>query len=299
MTEQKHSACPFCGGEVDPTGWLRGDGVRGPECDGCGATAPSMEVWEQRAGLAQPFPAPELERPEVVAQVAFVLRNIGAMDAEDIDDDNVDLRFEDAEGRDTGCDVSIVEYAEKAADLLEQYERIVGALRADRELWAERWSKAISAGARTEEQRDAAQARVAELEKQEPDHAAFLDWAEKVLSDEQERLSGEDYLMDSNDCIAALREAAAPVAQAGQVPELDQLYSMLGADDQVDAAKKIAELVGCRLSRSALTDAQMRRLYENSTEAENERLGFTAFARLMRRAEAVHQIAAAPAQGGE
>ncbi|MEW4396378.1 hypothetical protein ABZR34_28195 [Pseudomonas paraeruginosa] len=47
-------------------------------------------------------------------------------------------------------------------------------------------------------------------------------------------------------------------------------------------------------SRSALTEAQMRRIYENSTEAENERLGFAAFARLMRRAEAVHQIAAAP-----
>ncbi|HHM4936116.1 TPA: hypothetical protein ACRN3P_002859 [Pseudomonas aeruginosa] len=72
----------------------------------------------------------EEERPEV-AEVAFVLRNIGAMDAEDIDGDNVDLRFEDAEGRDTGCDVSIVEYAEKAADLFEQHERIVGALRAE------------------------------------------------------------------------------------------------------------------------------------------------------------------------
>ncbi|WP_343577986.1 hypothetical protein [Pseudomonas sp.] len=45
---------------------------------------------------------------------------------------------------------------------------------------------------------------------QVPDHAEFLDWAEKVLNEEQERLSGEDYLMDSNDCIAALREAAAP-----------------------------------------------------------------------------------------
>ncbi|HDQ4498199.1 TPA: hypothetical protein P9F33_006390, partial [Pseudomonas aeruginosa] len=64
----------------------------------------------------------EEERPEV-AEVAFVLRNIGAMDAEDIDGDNVDLRFEDAEGRDTGCDVSIVEYAEKAADLFEQHDR--------------------------------------------------------------------------------------------------------------------------------------------------------------------------------
>ncbi|EPV0367736.1 hypothetical protein ACV08U_006406, partial [Pseudomonas aeruginosa] len=108
--------------------------------------------WMARAALAQPSPAQtqpspaptlraaidvandrfevpvakwgtdlvgEEERPEV-AEVAFVLRNIGAMDAEDIDGDNVDLRFEDAEGRDTGCDVSIVEYAEKAADLFEQ-----------------------------------------------------------------------------------------------------------------------------------------------------------------------------------
>lgn len=41
-------------------------------------------------------------------------------------------------------------------------------------------------------------------------HAEFLDWAEKVLNDEQTRLSAEDYLMDSDDCIHALREAAAP-----------------------------------------------------------------------------------------
>ncbi|HCT8042327.1 hypothetical protein R4J70_18635 [Pseudomonas aeruginosa] len=119
-------------------------------------------AWQARAALAQPSPAQtqpspaptlraaidvandrfevpvakwgtdlvgEEERPEV-AEVAFVLRNIGAMDAEDIDGDNVDLRFEDAEGRDTGCDVSIVEYAEKAADLFEQHDRIVGDLRA-------------------------------------------------------------------------------------------------------------------------------------------------------------------------
>lgn len=44
--------CPFCGGEVDPTGWLRGDGTRGPECNDCGATARSMEAWQARAALA-------------------------------------------------------------------------------------------------------------------------------------------------------------------------------------------------------------------------------------------------------
>lgn len=133
----------------------------------------------------------EEERPEV-AEVAFVLRNIGAMDAEDIDGDNVDLRFEDAEGRDTGCDVSIVEYAEKAADLFEQHDRIVGELRAviaqlrqhkndymdsgqetyralqneirEREAEIARLDGLVSV--RTAE-RDAALARVAELEKQE------------------------------------------------------------------------------------------------------------------------------------
>ncbi|ERV83049.1 hypothetical protein Q058_02142 [Pseudomonas aeruginosa BL04] len=91
--------------------------------DGCS----SLEEFAPH--LSAQAQAKQAERPEV-AEVAFVLRNIGAMDAEDIDGDNVDLRFEDAEGRDTGCDVSIVEYAEKAADLFEQHDRIVGELRA-------------------------------------------------------------------------------------------------------------------------------------------------------------------------
>lgn len=141
----------------------RADGVK-MRCGGPGLCSEcAADAYRARAALAQPSPAQtqpspaptlraaidvandrfevpvakwgtdlvgEEERPEV-AEVAFVLRNIGAMDAEDIDGDNVDLRFEDAEGRDTGCDVSIVEYAEKAADLFEQHDRIVGALRAE------------------------------------------------------------------------------------------------------------------------------------------------------------------------
>lgn len=58
--EKLNEACPFCGGAVDPEGWLRGDGVRGPECDDCGATAISMEVWRQRVPTA-PTAAEELE----------------------------------------------------------------------------------------------------------------------------------------------------------------------------------------------------------------------------------------------
>ncbi|EPU0247569.1 hypothetical protein ACVT5C_005932 [Pseudomonas aeruginosa] len=69
-------------------------------------------------------------------------------------------------------------------------------------------------------------------------------------------------------------------------------------DEYAEEFKLLAAAPVCRLSRSALTEAQMRRLYENSTETENERLGFEAFARLIRRAEAVHQIAAAPGKEG-
>ncbi|MGP5741979.1 hypothetical protein [Pseudomonas aeruginosa] len=50
--------CPFCGGEVDPTGWLRGDGTRGPECNDCGATARSMEAWQTRTAMTQPEGSP-------------------------------------------------------------------------------------------------------------------------------------------------------------------------------------------------------------------------------------------------
>jgi len=54
--------CPFCGGRCDRKGWARSDGSRGPECEGCGATAVDVYSWnfrvepveeseEQRAGL--------------------------------------------------------------------------------------------------------------------------------------------------------------------------------------------------------------------------------------------------------
>ncbi|MBH4018265.1 hypothetical protein I5Q67_13985 [Pseudomonas aeruginosa] len=137
--------------------------------------APHAEAFNEAPDEALRPEQAEAERPEA-AEVAFVLRNIGAMDAEDIDGDNVDLRFEDAEGRDTGCDVSIVEYAEKAADLFEQHDRIVGALRAERDgaiklLGQSVWQKIQL----LTQERDAALARVAELEtklaeleKQEP-----------------------------------------------------------------------------------------------------------------------------------
>lgn len=83
------------------------------------------------------------------------------------------------------------------------------------------------------------------------------------------------------------RALAMAVADAGQCKA-----------PEISLAELLAAAPVCRLSRSALTDAQMRRLYDSSTETENERLGFAAFARLIRRAEAVHQITAAPGKEG-
>ncbi|WP_192450244.1 hypothetical protein [Pseudomonas aeruginosa] len=196
----------------DPVKWICADVIEYKSARVCVAKDTGLVYSSPYIGLKIRNVMPEqaeAERPEV-AEVAFVLRNIGAMDAEDIDGDNVDLRFEDAEGRDTGCDVSIVEYAEKAADLFEQHDRIVGALRAeitqlrqhkndymdagqetyralqneirDREAEIARLDGLVSG--RTAE-RDAALARVAELERQEPValanrglHAFWVKWTE-------------------------------------------------------------------------------------------------------------------------
>lgn len=174
--------------------------------------------WQARAALAQPSPAQtqpspaptlraaidvandrfevpvakwgtdlvgEEERPEV-AEVAFVLRNIGAMDAEDIDGDNVDLRFEDAEGRDTGCDVSIVEYAEKAADLFEQHDRIVGELRADRDSWAEQAEQRLADWDEMRKERDAALVEVERLSESKGDPVGSFEKCMKVMYERDE-----------------------------------------------------------------------------------------------------------------
>ncbi|HBO2681537.1 TPA: hypothetical protein L4I40_002144 [Pseudomonas aeruginosa] len=203
------------------------------ECDACPTSGGCVEKCMKAP--TQPSPAQaEAERPEV-AEVAFVLRNIGAMDAEDIDGDNVDLRFEDAEGRDTGCDVSIVEYAEKAADLFEQHDRIVGALRAENaklsealdECDGDRWKlrserdaanarlhEVATACATAEQERDAALARVAELERQEP-----VATVAKVPGEDWNSL---DFHRDLQDMQPGTKLYAAPVAQAQQLHDLDK-----------------------------------------------------------------------------
>lgn len=225
MTEQKHSACPFCGGEVDPTGWLRGEGVRGPECDGCGATAPSMEVWEQRAALAQPSPAPDhfthadKKLEALLNATALVIESPGhdaahywaecmreydeahspAPELEPLIPDNIP-RFVFAEGRMSQHGSGTWMRDSWLHLIQDQHDRIVGALRAE---WSEVRQGLIA-------QRYAAQARVEALEKQEPvalanrgHHAFWVKWTDAAAG-----LYGPD-----------IKLYAAPVAQAGQVPE--------------------------------------------------------------------------------
>lgn len=47
-----------------------------------------------------------------------IVENIAGYEPSDIDGDNVELRFEDECGVDTGCDVSIVDQCHKAADVM-------------------------------------------------------------------------------------------------------------------------------------------------------------------------------------
>lgn len=64
MDELKLKNCPFCGSDkIDPTGWMSstangedgpGDVREGPACDGCGASADSVEIWNTRSEAPQP-----------------------------------------------------------------------------------------------------------------------------------------------------------------------------------------------------------------------------------------------------
>lgn len=49
-TKGKLAYCRDCGGKCDPTGWMRGDGRQGPECEGCGITTPDVESWNRLMG---------------------------------------------------------------------------------------------------------------------------------------------------------------------------------------------------------------------------------------------------------
>lgn len=48
----KSHHCIFCGSDnVDDNGWKTGDGTTGPQCQSCGATGESVELWNNRDWL--------------------------------------------------------------------------------------------------------------------------------------------------------------------------------------------------------------------------------------------------------
>ncbi len=102
---------------------VKAEQVKCTTCQDSGIVGHS-DVCPECQDTWQPSPSlPAAGSAELIADAErclFVMREIGSMDGDDITGDDVDLRFEDDEGRDTGCDVSIVEYAEKSADVIEK-----------------------------------------------------------------------------------------------------------------------------------------------------------------------------------
>ena len=67
--------CPFCGGEVDVSGWRSSNGNSGPECNECGATASNLSDWNKRTAqhVSEPYKLPELndELVEILGRPNF------------------------------------------------------------------------------------------------------------------------------------------------------------------------------------------------------------------------------------
>lgn len=54
MSSEALKPCPFCGSpKIDPEGWSRSDGVTGPACDDCGASAESVAQWNSTGIIAE------------------------------------------------------------------------------------------------------------------------------------------------------------------------------------------------------------------------------------------------------
>lgn len=145
--------------------------------------------------------APELERPEVVGTLLIGEHYDGSK--------SVDAtRSWYTEGLEIGAHHLMT---------VAQHDRIVGALRYKAELYDEVWQLVTSKGYMNvttaisvlENERDAAKARVAELEKQEP---------VAVVCEVSMHHSGETDVIDKH-LPCGTKLYAAPVAQAGQVPE--------------------------------------------------------------------------------
>ncbi|MEI9549968.1 Uncharacterised protein [Enterobacter kobei] len=145
-----------------------------------------------------------------------ILENISRFEPSDIDGDTVELRFETEDGFDTGCDVSIVDQCQKAADvvraLLDELEAVqktsaarLGAIDTTHKMFQRERGRA-----------DAAERRVAELEAREVRLTDINEYLAKVHDktlNRAFRLLAEGVRAGD---VAAMRAAGINVAAAGK-----------------------------------------------------------------------------------
>ncbi|HCA6400559.1 TPA: hypothetical protein MXV29_004411, partial [Pseudomonas aeruginosa] len=171
--------------------------------------APHAEAFNEAPAEALNPGQAEAERPEVVAyrtigrhtkhQHPHCALNYYKQNAED----------QAAHWRERGCEVS-----EDELMTVSQHERIVGELRADRDSWAEQAEQRLADWDEMRKERDAALARVVELERQEP-----VATVAKVPGEDWNSL---DFHRDLQDMQPGTKLYAAPVAQAQQLNDLDK-----------------------------------------------------------------------------
>ncbi|HGM6487700.1 TPA: hypothetical protein ACKP3F_005752 [Pseudomonas aeruginosa] len=271
--------CPFCGGEVDPTGWLRGDGTRGPECNYCGATARSMEAWQTRAALAQPSPKREQRLVECdacptsggcVEKCMKAPTQPSPAQAEQAEAERPEMsperaayfmrRFKSEEKLLGPNEQAAVDYV---LSLLAQHESIVGALRAELESERNRVNIYVNNnGIRQDNERlraelRAALARVAEQQTE-------IEWlknpkalAETVHADAQEAVKLQRLLMDSHTACRPAGEGLMGWAHAALSAQAQHSVPDGAADLCGFLAKLYCELDGLRYSTAKLPAEQI------------------------------------------
>ncbi|HIE1616931.1 Lar family restriction alleviation protein [Pseudomonas aeruginosa] len=207
--------CPFCGGQAHLTydDYVHDDLRPMPvvECNAC-HTWVRAESWNKRAALAQPSPAQaEAEQPEVVA---FIHERTGAVA-------NAEMVRAMEEGSVlSGYSIGLVTLA--------QHDRIFGALRADRDSWAEQAEQRLADWDEMRKERDAALARVAELETALEPFAAVADAYDDSEDDDHEPYTDmgcDDRLrltLGQHRAARIALEGRTPQAQAQQLHDLDK-----------------------------------------------------------------------------
>ncbi|OXT81576.1 hypothetical protein, partial [Pseudomonas aeruginosa] len=144
-------------------------------------------------------------------------------------------------------------------------ERIVGALRAENAKLSEALDRWPLIRDSLKLRLADALARVAELE------GKLTDWVhEGFRLNEALAVAKAQHSVPDDDMILQIFADNAEHSEQGD----EHGYCIVREQHaQAIARKLLAAAPVCRLSRSALTEAQMRRLYENSTETENGGLG--------------------------